>query len=175
MIGRFNGKTSMDRTNGNSFAARLRRYTIHGWLRHIRLRLFGKRVVVAGSCNLCGRCCRRISLEAGGRWLRSEKEFLRLVSRYPEYSRFSLIGKDAQGFLLFTCDWYDEESRICRDHDERLEICRNYPDIDLYFTGGAIHEGCGYRFSEVVPFAKILNQELQARHGPNKAQKSAGD
>ena len=135
----------------------------------------GKKVVVTGSCNLCGRCCRRVSLEAGGRWLRSEAEFNRLLTIYPEYRRFSLTGRDSQGFLLFTCSWYDEPSGVCRDHDNRLEICRSYPDIDLYFTGGEIHGGCGYQFSEVVPFEKILNRELDAQHGSRRKKKSTGD
>lgn len=175
MVGLFNGKSSMDNSNGNSFTALLKRYSILGWFRVVRLKLTGKRVVVTGSCNLCGRCCRRVSLEAGGRWLRSEAEFRRLVKIYPEYWRFTVTGRDSQGFLLFTCSWYDEASGVCRDHDHRLEICRGYPDIDLYFTGGEIHDGCGYRFSEVVPFEKILNQELEAQHGSCRKKKSTGD
>ncbi|SHO50189.1 hypothetical protein SAMN02745220_03301 [Desulfopila aestuarii DSM 18488] len=175
MVRRFNGKSSMDNTNGNSFIARLKRYSILGWFRAIRLKCSGKKVVVTGSCNLCGRCCRRVSLEAGGRWLRSEAEFNRLLTIYPEYRRFSLTGRDSQGFLLFTCSWYDEPSGVCRDHENRLEICRSYPDIDLYFTGGEIHGGCGYQFSEVVPFEKILKRELDTQHGSRRKKKSTGD
>jgi len=165
----------MDNTNGNSFIERLKRYSISGWFRFLRMKFAGRMVAVSGSCNLCGRCCRRVSLEAGGRWLRSEAEFKRLVKNYQEYERFTMIGRDGQGFLLFTCSWYDEETGVCRDHDHRLEICRNYPDIDLYFTGGEIHNGCGYRFSEVVPFEKFLNRELEAQHGNSRKKKSTGD
>lgn len=175
MVGRFNGKSSMNNTNGNSFIARLKRYSLSGWYRFVRMKLAGKRVVVTGRCNMCGRCCQRVSLEAGGRWLRNDAEFRRLVKIYPEYVRFTITGRDGQGFLLFTCSWYDEASGVCRDHEHRLEICRNYPDTDLYFTGGEIHDGCGYRFREVVPFEKILNQELEAQHGSSRKKKSTAD
>jgi len=175
MMGRFNGKSSMSSSNGNSFIQRLKRYSLLGWFRFLRMKLSGKVVMVNGGCNLCGRCCRRLSLEAGGRWLRSEEEFKRLVKLFPDYDRFVVAGRDNQGFLLFTCSWYDDVTGVCRDHEKRLEICRNYPDVDLYFTGGEIHEGCGYRFSEVVPFKEILNQEMETQHDNRRNKKNTGD
>lgn len=175
MQGRFNGKSSMDAKNRNSSTARLRRYSLLGWIRYFRLKLTGKGVMVDGSCMMCGRCCRRVSLEAGGKWLRDEAEFRRLVTLHPDYERFSVTGKDAQGFLLFTCSWYLTESGVCRDHENRLDICRCYPDTDLYFTGGEVHGGCGYRFLEIVPFEKYLYAEVEAQHGRDGKKKDTGD
>lgn len=97
--------------------------------------------------------------------MRKEADFWRVVKRYPEYERFTQVGRDSQGFLLFTCSWYHPEHGICADHGNRLALCRNFPDIDLYFTGGEVPDGCGYSFKEVVPFASILKKELETHDG----------
>lgn len=108
---------------------------------------------------MCGRCCQRISLEAGGRWLRSKQQFDQVLAENPDYGRFVPVGFDSQGFLLFSCSWYDRQTGICRDHRNRLPVCRNYPEIELYYTGGEMHAGCGYRFRRVVSFAAVLEEE----------------
>ena len=143
--------------------ARLKSYSLQGWIRYLRLIFQGKKVVVVGSCIMCGKCCHRISLEAGGRWLRDEKDFFRVVDRAPAYDRFKIVGKDEQGFLLFTCSWFTKAG-LCRDHEQRLDICTDYPNVNLYFTGGRLIEGCGYAFKEVVPFEKVLEKQLSCKN-----------
>lgn len=161
-------KIWMDKKSLYSSLARLKRYSLLGWFRWFRLKMQGKAVVIEGSCLMCGRCCRRVSLEAGGRWLRNEADFRRVLKRNPEYGRFKPVDRDSQGFLLFSCSWYQPEGGICSDHENRLPVCRNFPDKDLYFTGGEVSEGCGYRFREVVPFASILHTEMTADDGGEK-------
>lgn len=154
-------KIGMAAQNHNTLWARLKRYSLLGWIRHFRLLVTGKRVMVTGSCLMCGRCCQRISLESGGRWLRTEKEFATLVGSHPEFRRFTPAGCDSQGFLLFSCSWYAHHERGCRDYENRLQICRQYPDTDLYFTGGEMPADCGYTLQQVVPFAAVLSAELE--------------
>jgi hypothetical protein len=126
------------------------------------LKLRGKAVLVTGSCRRCSACCRSISLEGRNGWLRSERAFREIVLKYPEYQRFTLIGTDLKGFLLFTCTWCTAEG-TCRDYEQRLSLCRKFPESSLAFAGGQLPPTCGYRFSEVVPFAKILKQELRRK------------
>lgn len=116
--------------------------------------------MVAGSCHGCGRCCNEISLEGDEGWLRSEETFQRIVKKYPEYGRFTVIGRDMEGVLLFRCTWVTAEG-TCSSYEDRLPLCRNYPESSLVFAGGRLLPGCGYRFAEVVPFEKILRRELK--------------
>lgn len=153
--------------NHNSIRSSLRmlkRYTLSGWLIYLYLKIMRKSITVEGHCNLCGRCCRRISLEINGNWLKDKREFDQLVKKSPEYSRFSIIGKDQLGFLLFSCSKHVKETGICADHDNRLDICVNYPERDLYFSGGEISKGCGYRFRQITPFSAVLKKELDAQN-----------
>ena len=139
---------------------KLRNVSLVGFLHYLRLKLAGKNILVTGSCNGCGTCCKSISLESEGGWVRSEKKFERIVEDFPQYSRFEIIGKDKQGFLLFNCNWVTPEG-ICCDYDNRLPLCRAFPEKSLVFAGGKLPQNCGYNFSEVVPFEKILSRELK--------------
>jgi len=150
-------------TKGNSrvlqVVRRLRSYSLVGFFRYLLLKVRGKSILVTGSCRGCGSCCRSISLEGRTGWLRDEKEFEKIVADLPEYNRFEITGKDRQGFLLFRCSWRSSQGG-CRDYDNRLPLCRKFPESSLAFAGGRLPARCGYRFSEVVPFAKILQREL---------------
>lgn len=140
--------------------AQFRAYSLRGLCHYLWLKVRGKTVMVTGTCHGCGRCCREISLEGAEGWLRSEQSFQRIVEKYPEYDRFVIIGKDSQGFLLFSCTWCSAEG-TCSDYENRLPLCRNYPESSLLFVGGRLLTGCGYGFAEVVPFAKIFRQEMK--------------
>ena len=129
-----------------------------GLLRYFRLKLTGKELLVSGSCQNCGNCCRRINLEGYRGWLRQESDFWDVVTEYPEYERFQIMGKDKQGFLRFTCSWLTDEG-YCQDHPNRLRLCRNFPDKALHFCGGTLPPGCGYTLQEVRPFDKYLEDE----------------
>lgn len=141
---------------------RLRSFSAVGLLRFVAMKLRGRSILVAGSCRGCGSCCRQLSLEGNEGWLRSESSFAKIVAKYPEYDRFTITGKDSQGFLLFTCSWLTADGS-CIDHQRRLALCRNFPESSLLFCGGKLPAGCGYRFKAVIPFEKILARELRKK------------
>jgi uncharacterized protein len=130
-------------------------YSFLGLVRYLRLRFMGKELLVTGSCSCCGNCCRKINLEGEHGWLRSEKDFHEVLIDYPEYERFSITGKDDQGFLQFSCSWLTDAG-LCRDHEKQLSICTNFPDKNLHFCGGTLPPGCGFMISEVRPFSSYL-------------------
>jgi Fe-S-cluster containining protein len=119
------------------------------------MQFMGKELLVTGSCHGCGNCCRKINLEGERGWLRSEKDFIAVLSDYPEYTRFSITGKDDQGFLQFSCTWVTDAG-LCRDHENRLSLCTTFPDKSLHFCGGTLPFGCGFVINEVRPFSKYL-------------------
>ena len=160
MLFRFNGKTVNVGKDIFQLWQRFRAFSPVGFIRHLWLKLRGKTIMVTGNCHGCGRCCSAICLEGDEGWLRSEKSFQRIVDKYPEYGRFTVIGRDTQGFLLFRCTWCTAEG-TCSAYEERLPLCRRYPESSLVFAGGRLLPGCGYRFAEVVPFEKVLRRELK--------------
>lgn len=141
---------------------KLQAFSLTGLCNYFFLKLRGKSILVTGSCKGCGNCCRNINLEGTKGWLRSEEAFRLLVEKHPEYKRLEIIGRDEQGFLLFCCSWCTPQG-VCSDYEKRLDICRNFPESSLVFTGGRLPAHCGYHFTEVVPFEKILNRELQKK------------
>ncbi len=134
-------------------------YSFLGLIRYLRMQAMGKELIVTGSCKNCGSCCRRINLEGKRGWLRYEEDFFEVVADFPEYARFQITGKDEQGFLRFSCTWLTDEG-FCKDHKNRLDLCRNFPDKTLHFCGGTLPDGCGYMIREVRPFKKYLSDEL---------------
>ena len=110
----------------------------------------------------CGACCKRICLEGRNGWLRSGEDFEKIVKKYPEYARFEIIGKDQQGFLLFSCSWCTPQG-TCQDYENRLPLCAKFPESSLVFAGGELPANCGYQFTKVVSFEKILRQELKKK------------
>lgn len=130
-------------------------YSLLGLIRFFRMRCMGKELLVTGSCRSCGSCCRKINLEGPRGWLRSEQYFYEVLNDCPEYERFIITGKDEQGFLQFSCSWLNDNG-FCKDHEQRLSLCRNFPDKSLHFCGGTLPSGCGYQISEVRPFKDYL-------------------
>lgn len=143
-----------------SALAYLNNCSLAGLFKLASLKLRGKTVVLSGSCRGCGTCCRKINLEVSGGWVRSAEAFSQVLRDYPEFGRFEIVGRDPQGFLQFSCTWCTVEG-VCRDYENRLAICRNFPDTSLVFCGGSLPQGCGYRFSEGVPFARVLDREIK--------------
>lgn len=92
--------------------------------------------------------------------MRYEEDFFEVVADFPEYARFQITGKDEQGFLRFSCTWLTDEG-FCKDHKNRLDLCRNFPDKTLHFCGGTLPDGCGYMIREVRPFKKYLSDEIE--------------
>lgn len=126
------------------------------------LRAAGKDYLVSGRCNGCGQCCERINLRSHEGWIRTEKQFTALLSRSPEYKRFSRVAVDRQGFFEFTCSKFIK-GQGCSDYANRPEICKRYPNKSLFLQGGQLVEGCGYELHVGVPFARHLSAEMKKK------------
>ncbi|WP_457576862.1 YkgJ family cysteine cluster protein [Desulfomarina sp.] len=142
------------------FIKKNKTFSLLGFVRFARLKLMGKTVLITGHCLNCGQCCQSISLEHTDGWLRDEIEFEAITEEHPEYKRFEITGKDGQGFLLFRCTWLTEEG-LCRNHEKRLPLCRNFPEKSLFFCGGTLPAGCGYSLVEVIPFERELKKAMK--------------
>lgn len=135
------------------------KYTPSGFLKWLLHTLTGREVAVGGRCLMCGRCCKHLNLSYGDHWVRKEKDFLAMLKDYPEYDRFELIGETDSGLLIFQCNVLGEDGR-CGDHENRPDICREYPDPDLYYTGGELLEHCGYCFKVVPSFKRVFEKTI---------------
>lgn len=130
-------------------------YTIGGALTGAYLKLRRREIAVAGECEMCGRCCRKMNLYFGSRWIRSEAEFKRLMKKRPEYERFEPAGRTVTGILNFRCKMHGEDG-LCADHENRPDFCRDYPPADLPLYGAGLDSTCGYRFEVVPSFKNVL-------------------
>ena len=129
------------------------------FIRYIKLRLKGQHIIISGSCRQCGNCCKNVSLELKGKWISSRRQFEDLTNEYPEFSRFEIIGKDKAGILEFSCTWLQEDN-ACKDYENRLSICKQYPSKLLFLAGGNVTAGCGYTIEVGAPFDKVLKKEM---------------
>lgn len=143
-----------------TISMKISKFSFTGLLQYIWMRLRGKRLLVGGRCENCGSCCKKLSLEGGSGWLRSMDEWDEIREEFPEYQRFLSVGRDEQGFLIFTCSWCTEEG-FCEDYENRLDVCKNFPEKSLKFCGGKVPESCGYFFKFVKPFDEILSIEMK--------------
>lgn len=150
-----------------SFQRLLQTFSLVGLIKYFILKIKGKDILISGSCTGCGMCCKRLNLEGSTGWLRSEKEFYDVVREYPEFERFEIIEKDEQGFLVFTCSWCTKDG-LCENYEDRLALCKNFPEKSLVFSGGKLPEGCGYSFKQVVPFEKVLATEKKKLDNDNE-------
>lgn len=145
---------------------RMRGFTLIGLLRFIVMKFRKRQMLVTGVCNCCGACCRKLSLDDGGGWIRSEKQFTSILGEHPEYSCFEITGRDTSGILLFRCTHITEEG-ICGAYDKRFHFCKDFPDKNLIFCGGGLPPECGYQLRTVVPFSKILQSTLDEHNEKN--------
>jgi hypothetical protein len=119
--------------------------TLLGAFRYLHALVKRGRVAVTGRCLLCGRCCRRLSLQVDGGFIASRQQFDQACAKDERYRRFTIIGADAFGTLLFTCGLLDGDR--CSDYANRFDFCKNYPTVNLYFLGQNLLPGCGFSFS----------------------------
>ena len=96
-----------------------------------------------GSCNACGRCCKKIYVKHKN-VIQTEEEFKRLQLLHPFYTYLKIVDKDETG-LVFECMNLDETTHKCKIHKNRPGICRRYPQEELFMMGGTLAEHCGYK------------------------------
>lgn len=115
-----------------------------GAVRYAWAALTHRRVAVTGSCLRCGRCCERLCIQMDGGFVETLAHFEELKAGDARYERFEVTGRDTAGSLVFRCLMLDGGK--CADYPGRLEFCRDYPTVNLFFLGQNLLPGCGYRF-----------------------------
>ena len=121
------------------------------------LKILKRRYYRLGKCALCGACCEKIYVRHGKDVIKTSEEFenIKKIDNYSFYQHISIVDKDEFG-LVFSCNLFDKEKRLCKDHKNRPSICRNYPNEQIFSFGANLHENCGYRFEPIVPFCEVL-------------------
>lgn len=167
----------------SEFVKRYHPMSLDGLFRWLRSKILRSPVEIVGYCQMCGNCCRSILISDKGNWLKTRDDFERLVADTPEYERFRIIGECSDG-LLFSCDWLGEDN-CCKDHENRLPICREYPAPTLFYYGGGIMRGCGFHFRALTfrqafrrllhggpeDFEVVLMREKERLHSTESAEK----
>ena len=109
---------------------------------------------IEGECCRCGDCCRFMySLDAY-----TEEEFKFLTNFYPKYKRFKIIGKDENGNLILACKFIDEYN-LCPDYENRLEMCKDYPNPAKIKAGGRLYKRCTYKLIPEREFESFLSPD----------------
>ena len=120
-----------------------------------------KRVVeIHGECRKCGSCCKCINVCEAGKWLSKKSHFMKMVAEKPEYERLYITGKNRDGTLNFSCSWLDSNNK-CKDYDNRLDICKVFPNKMVITSQGEIPEGCGYSFNIHSSFDAVLTKTIR--------------
>ena len=113
----------------------------------------------AGKCLRCGKCCRSISILLNGEKISDLKEFETLKAQEPEYEIFQPCGTSEDGIIIFRC--LKQRGNLCSIHNNRPEICRDYPDLYLMYSGAELIEGCGYVLAAPYDFEEIYKKKLK--------------
>ena len=131
--------------------------TLRGMFRYLKLKLKREEVFVDGSCHQCGNCCKHIYLFTGpGKVVKNQKQYDKMVKKDPETSRFEIIADEGNA-LVFKCNWLTDENK-CKDHEHRLQLCKNYPAKIMYYTDFVTGKDCGYTIRTGKPFSKTFKK-----------------
>lgn len=109
-----------------------------------------------GSCNACGRCCQKIYVKHRN-IIQTEEEFEKLKTQHEFYTFLKVVDKDETG-LVFECENLDKETKKCKIHKKRPEICRRYPQEELFGMGGTLAEHCGYKLVPIESFEEVFDK-----------------
>lgn len=126
------------------------------------LKILKRKYYRVGKCNCCGRCCKNIYVKHGKGFIKDEKLFNRLKPLHTFYFDLEIIGSDEMG-LVFACKNLDDTTNLCRIHNKRERICRDYPMEEILKMGGALADGCGFRFEPIEKFSEVLKKETKRR------------
>ena len=123
------------------------------------LKILKKRYYRFGSCSQCGCCCENIYVRHNGKVILNEEEFenIKITDNYCFYKHITIIGKDDFG-LIFSCNKFDKEKRLCTDHKNRPSICKNYPSEEIFSFGAQLQDKCGYSFEPIEKFDEIFKK-----------------
>ena len=123
------------------------------------LKILKRKYYRHGLCIKCGACCRNIYVRHGKDVIKTKDEFeeIKQNSDYSFYKHIEVIGSDDFG-LIFACQKYDSEKRICKDHKHRPSICINYPSEEIFSFGAQLQDGCGYSFEPIEKFSEVFEK-----------------
>lgn len=131
-----------------------------------QLKRKNQKVVIRGSCNMCGKCCQGICLYINGRWLKNKRHFYKAARKDEYLNRFEICGKTESGHLKFSCNCLNENGS-CNDYENRPQLCRLFPAPSIFIQDGQLPDGCGFRMSTELDFEKILAKTINEK---NKSQ-----
>jgi len=132
-------------------------------------KILGKKYYRTGKCNCCGSCCRKIYVQSAKGVIKDKNELEKLKLLHRFYTYLNVIGEDEIG-LIFECTQLDTETNLCKIHDDRPDICRRYPQEEMFMMGGATCDDCGFKFEPIIPFEEVLQKTLK-KIDKNKKQK----
>ncbi len=110
-----------------------------------------------GECKRCGDCCTKIYVNTRKKMITDVEEFEKLKKLHPFYTYLEVIGEDENG-LVFKCNNFDAEKRICKIHKLRPGICRRYPSEIIFKMGAVMSENCGYKFVPIESFKEVFDK-----------------
>ncbi|KPA15441.1 protein belonging to Uncharacterized protein family UPF0153, partial [Candidatus Magnetomorum sp. HK-1] len=119
-----------------------------------------KKVSVNGSCIKCGSCCLLLNICEEGKWVSTSRHLKKILNDNPEYKRLKITGKNERGTLNFSCTWLNPDN-TCKDYNNRLDICRDFPEKMAFFQKGLLPEGCGYEVSINDSFEYVLQKQVK--------------
>ncbi|MBQ8635137.1 YkgJ family cysteine cluster protein [bacterium] len=123
------------------------------------LKILKRRYYRLGKCAMCGCCCENIYVRHNGKVILTQEEFKEIQKNdnYSFYKHITIIGQDDFG-LIFSCDKFNKEKRICTDHKNRPSICKNYPSEEIFSFGAQLQDGCGYSFEPIEKFDEVFKR-----------------
>ena len=123
-------------------------------------KILRKKYYRTGKCNCCGSCCKKIYVQSSKGVIKDKNELEKLKLLHRFYTYLNVIGEDEIG-LIFECTQLDEKTNLCKIHDDRPDICRRYPQEEMFMMGGATCDDCGFNFEPVIPFEEVLQKAIK--------------
>lgn len=106
-------------------------------------------VRIEGACRMTGNCCRNLILVDRGRPVKTPRQFRRLQRKEPSYAMFEPNqGSSRDGWMRFHCSNLTKDNR-CGIYATRPDMCRDYPQPEMFEKGGSLLPGCGYKLVPV--------------------------
>ncbi len=123
------------------------------------LKILKKRYFRLGKCVCCGCCCENIYIRHKNKVIQTQEEFdeIKKSDDYSFYKHITVVDKDDFG-LVFECNKFDKEKRLCTDHKNRPSICVNYPSEEIFSFGAQLQDCCGYSFEPVEKFDEVFKK-----------------
>lgn len=103
-------------------------------------------------CIKCGDCCEFIAVGFTLDEVRRNTDFpdrafilKHWTPREPPAEKLNPLMSDRcfEGCIWYKCDLFDDESRLCKDHENRAKICREYPS-KFHKSENLISARCGF-------------------------------